>query len=162
MDNLNPVIVERDKKRVKLNIIDGKLINVSINTIFEIIRDIKDPEHPNSLEELQIVSKNDIKITEINDDEVLCKFNIPLPCIEITIAPTVPHCSMAGIIGICVLSELQKFIDKYWIKLLIKEDSHVNREALNKQLSDKDRVMAALENEGLSDLIASCVPYRDL
>ncbi|MCA9750170.1 MAG: DUF59 domain-containing protein [Romboutsia sp.] len=136
---------------------DNKLINVSIDTIFEVIRDIKDPEHPNSLEELQIVSKNDIKITEIDDEEVLCKCNAPIKSIEITITPTVPHCSMAGIIGICVLSELERLIDKYWIKVIIKENSHVNRDALNKQLSDKDRVMAALENDSLIDLISSCV-----
>lgn len=52
----------------------------------ELIRSISDPEHPNSLEELRVVSTEQIKI---GDNLIVVEFT-----------PTVPHCGMSTLIGI--------------------------------------------------------------
>lgn len=52
----------------------------------ELIRSISDPEHPNSLEELRVVSAEQI---ELGENHVLVEFT-----------PTVPHCGMSTLIGI--------------------------------------------------------------
>lgn len=51
----------------------------------ELIRSISDPEHPNSLEELRVVSTEQI---EIGENHIVVEFT-----------PTVPHCGMSTLIG---------------------------------------------------------------
>jgi len=51
----------------------------------DLIRSIYDPEHPNTLEELRVVSAPQIKVGE---NHVLVEFT-----------PTVPHCGMSTLIG---------------------------------------------------------------
>ncbi|RXH70806.1 hypothetical protein DVH24_015428, partial [Malus domestica] len=53
------------------------------------VRDIRDPEHPYSLEQLNVLSEESI----IVDDK--------LGRILITFTPTIQHCSMATVIGLC-------------------------------------------------------------
>ena len=55
----------------------------------DLIRSISDPEHPNSLEELRVVSAEQIDI----------KSNL----INVEFTPTVPHCGMSTLIGIHIL-----------------------------------------------------------
>ena len=50
--------------------------------VFDLIRTIRDPEHPNSLEELGVVNLKDITIDD-SAGRVLVQFT-----------PTIPHCSM--------------------------------------------------------------------
>ncbi|KAL7188142.1 hypothetical protein ACSBR1_038077 [Camellia fascicularis] len=50
----------------------------------------KDPEHPYSLEELKVITEDAIEV----DD----KHN----CVRVTFTPTVEHCSMATVIGLCL------------------------------------------------------------
>lgn len=52
----------------------------------ELIKSISDPEYPNSLEELRVVSAEQIEVTE---NHVVVEFT-----------PTVPHCGMSTLIGI--------------------------------------------------------------
>lgn len=58
----------------------------------DVIRTIRDPEKPNTLEELDVVSEKCIEVQELVDDEYL---------IIIKFSPTVPHCSLATLIGRC-------------------------------------------------------------
>jgi hypothetical protein len=53
----------------------------------DLIRSIADPEHPNSLEELRVVSAEQI---EIGHNHIMIEFT-----------PTVPHCGMSTLIGEC-------------------------------------------------------------
>ncbi|XP_028947370.2 protein AE7-like 1 [Malus domestica] len=57
--------------------------------IYDFVRDIRDPEHPYSLEQLNVLSEESI----IVDDK--------LGRILITFTPTIQHCSMATVIGLC-------------------------------------------------------------
>ncbi|KAL7166759.1 hypothetical protein ACSBR2_037437 [Camellia fascicularis] len=53
-------------------------------------KETKDPEHPYSLEELKVITEDAIEV----DD----KHN----CVRVTFTPTVEHCSMATVIGLCL------------------------------------------------------------
>ncbi len=57
------------------------------------IRTIRDPEKPNTLEELDVVTEKCVEVQDLGDDEYL---------IIIRFSPTVPHCSLATLIGVCV------------------------------------------------------------
>ena len=52
----------------------------------DLIRSIYDPEHPNSLEELRVVSAPQV---EVGENRVMVEFT-----------PTVPHCGMSTLIGL--------------------------------------------------------------
>lgn len=54
------------------------------------IRSIRDPEKPNTLEELDVVTEKCVEVQELGEDEYL---------IIIKFSPTVPHCSLATLIG---------------------------------------------------------------
>jgi len=63
-----------------------------LSCLLDLIRSISDPEHPNSLEELRVVSAPQINI---KDNVVTVEFT-----------PTVPHCGMSTLIGAYELSIL--------------------------------------------------------
>lgn len=160
MENENPTLKEKVDVDYKVDIKDGKLQDVNKQSIFEIIRHIKDPEHPHDLEVLGIVALNDIDVFKIEDKTVLCSSGQPIQSIRVVFTPTVPHCSMAGIIGLSIIYQLMAYTVGYLINVEIKEETHSTYQALNKQLSDKDRVFAAFENEGLLDIIESCINFK--
>lgn len=56
----------------------------------DVIRSIRDPEKPNTLEELDVVTEQCVEVQELGEDEYL---------IIIRFSPTVPHCSLATLIG---------------------------------------------------------------
>lgn len=157
MENANPIVRNKTLPTYETIIINGKLKNVSSETIYEILRGIKDPEHPYTLEELQIINLDDISVLELSNKHVVCRSGQPINCIEVIFTPTIPHCSMAGIIGLAIIYKLMKFIDGHVISVKIKEDTHNTYKALNKQFSDNDRVFAAFENDGLLEIIGQCV-----
>ena len=67
------------------------------------------------MEELNIISLEDIRIYDITDNNVLCKSGLPIKVVEVIFTPTVPHCSMAGIIGLSIHFQLQKYLSNYFI-----------------------------------------------
>lgn len=71
-----------------------------LNDVFtDVIRTIRDPEKPNTLEELDVVTEKCVEVQELGDDEYL---------IIIKFSPTVPHCSLATLIGVCVCDDKDK------------------------------------------------------
>ena len=56
----------------------------------DLIRDIRDPEKDNTLEELDVVYESGVHVEPWGED----KFHI-----SIEFTPTVPHCSLATLIG---------------------------------------------------------------
>lgn len=159
MDNADPKIKECTTSRVTLELIDGKISEVNRDAVFELIRNIRDPEHPYTLEQLGVVEKEDIEVGELFqlDHKPICQKGLPIPHITMLFKPTVPHCSMAGIIGLSLIYQLQRHTAGYWIRVGIKEDTHANYIALNKQLGDRERVLAAFENDNLLSLLESCI-----
>ncbi|KAI8815700.1 uncharacterized protein EV422DRAFT_345631 [Fimicolochytrium jonesii] len=114
--------------------------------IFDLIRNINDPEHPLTLEQLNVTQLN---LISVNNDRnhVLVRFT-----------PTIPHCSMATLIGLCIRVRLLRSLpDRFKVDIQVSEGSHQSEQAVNKQLNDKERVAAALENNHLLEVVNQCL-----
>ncbi|KAF4388095.1 hypothetical protein F8388_014778 [Cannabis sativa] len=96
--NANPVVYEKKERRVR-------------GAISDVDEDIKDPEHPYSLEELKVIAEDAIEVDDHRSH------------VDIRVAP----------------------------------GSHATEAAVNKQLNDKERVAAALENPSLVDMVDECL-----
>lgn len=83
--------------------------------------------------------------------------------IQIEFTPTVPHCSLATLIGLCLRVKLERNLpNKHKLDIVIKKGTHNTEADINKQINDKERVAAALENPNLRELVDTCVDhYQD-
>ncbi|KAJ8931599.1 hypothetical protein NQ314_015461, partial [Rhamnusium bicolor] len=102
------------------------------DTVYDLIRTIKDPEKPNTLEELSVVYEEGIKVSEPTSG----KINV----VRVEFNPTVPHCSLATLIGLCIRIKLER---------------------INKQVNDKERIAAAMENPNLKEMVENCILEED-
>lgn len=101
--------------------------------IFEMIRHINDPEHPLTLEQLNVAQLGNVFL-DAPQQHVLVHFT-----------PTIPHCSMATLIGLSIRVKLLRSLPRrFKVDVRITPGSHVSEAAINKQLQDKERVAAAL------------------
>ncbi|KAJ0336818.1 hypothetical protein COL922a_007508 [Colletotrichum nupharicola] len=120
--------------------------------IYDLISTISDPEHPLSLGQLAVVNLPDIHIN-------------PPPCsgpsdpnalvqVKVDLTPTVSHCSLATVLGLGVRVRLEQALPpNYRVDVRVKENAHAQDDQVNKQLSDKERVAAALENDTLRGVL---------
>ncbi|KAM3440585.1 hypothetical protein MY4824_002033 [Beauveria thailandica] len=129
--------------------------------IYDLISTITDPEHPVSLGQLSVINLADIRLTpspssshtavsgynnKNNSDTLIDVF------VEIT--PTITHCSLATILGLAVRVRLEQALPpNYRVDVRCKESTHVQDDQVNKQLADKERVAAALENDSLRGVL---------
>ena len=110
--------------------------------VYDIIRHIKDPEHPNTLEELEVVHTRGITVDE--------KSKI----VRVDFTPTIPGCGMATLIGLMIKVKLHRSLpDNYKCDVFIEKGKHQTEEDINKQLNDKERAFAALENPSLLTMV---------
>jgi len=147
--NANPVVYER-KERPSRNDITSRdestVEAIDEQEVFDHLRDIKDPEHPYSLEQLKVISEDAIEV----DDEH--------GHVRVTFTPTVEHCSMATVIGLCVRVKLMRCLpSRFKVDIRVAPGTHQTEAAVNKQLNDKERVAAALENPNLLDMVDECL-----
>ena len=83
--------------------------------------------------------------------------------VAVEFTPTIPHCSMAAIIGLAIIVKLLYTLPaRFKINVKITPGTHSSEQAINKQLADKERVAAALENPNLSSLLNNCIVYKYL
>lgn len=114
--------------------------------VFEMIRHIKDPEHPHTLEQLRVAKRD---LISVDDAKGLVKVNF---------TPTIPHCSMATLIGLSIRVKLLRSLSsRFKVDVHVTPGSHASEDAVNKQLNDKERVAAALENDALLRTVNSCL-----
>lgn len=114
--------------------------------IFEHIRDIRDPEHPYTLEQLNVITDDSIEVDDRNGH------------VRVIFTPTVEHCSMATLIGLCIRVKLLGTLPaRFKLDIFLAPGSHATEEAVNKQLNDKERVAAALENPSLLAMVTKCL-----
>ena len=112
------------------------------------ISTISDPEHPLSLGSLAVINLPDIHVIGPSSP----KSQISTVLVELT--PTVNHCSLATVIGLGVRVRLEQALPpRFRVDVQLKEGTHSTAEAVNKQLGDKERVAAALENNTLLGVI---------
>ncbi|CAL5188432.1 unnamed protein product [Lathyrus oleraceus] len=148
--NANPVIYEKKQRQQRstqsLPADEYAVEPIDQLEIFDHIRDIKDPEHPYSLEELKVITEEAVEVDDQNS------------YVRVTFTPTVEHCSMATIIGLCLRVKLLRSLpSRYKVDIRVAPGSHATEAAVNKQLNDKERVAAALENPNLVEMVDECL-----
>ncbi|KAK2562919.1 Cytosolic iron-sulfur assembly component 2A [Acropora cervicornis] len=122
---------------------------VLVQEVFDIVKDIRDPELPQTLEELHVIEEEFIKIDKIENDEYIIK-------IEFT--PTVPHCSLATLIGLCLRVKLERSLPyKFKLDISLSRGTHSTENEINKQINDKERIAAAMENPNLKKIVEECI-----
>lgn len=134
---------------------EGAVERIDEQEIYDLISTISDPEHPLSLGSLAVVNLPDIHILPPTSP----LSNISTVVVEIT--PTITHCSLATVIGLGVRVRLEQALPpRFRVDVRIKKGTHSTDEAVNKQLGDKERVAAALENGTLmgvlKTMLATC------
>ncbi|CAB3242576.1 unnamed protein product [Arctia plantaginis] len=147
-DNVNPDIYDKGSEReITSSDYDENIEDLfDEREIFDLIRNINDPEHPLTLEELRVVEESNIKVDNIKN------------LVHVSFTPTIPHCSMATLIGLSIRVQLLRALPaRFKVEVEITPGSHASEYAVNKQLADKERVAAALENNNLLQIINQCI-----
>ncbi|XP_061692805.1 cytosolic iron-sulfur assembly component 2B [Syngnathoides biaculeatus] len=153
LENANPVIFERSGERLLTAADEDEDVHDPIDDreIFDLIRSINDPEHPLSLEELNVVEQFRVKVNDADSN------------VDVAFTPTIPHCSMATLIGLSIKVKLLRSLpDRFKIDVHITPGTHASEDAVNKQLADKERVAAALENSSLLEVVNQCLSSRSI
>ncbi|XP_012280618.1 MIP18 family protein CG7949 [Orussus abietinus] len=148
LENFNPKLYKKVHERP----VTGDDANEEVidqfdsREIFDLIRNINDPEHPLTLEELNVVEQSQVEVDD-EGNKVVVRFT-----------PTIPHCSMATLIGLSIQVQLIRALPaRFKVKVVIAPGTHNSELAVNKQLNDKERVAAALENNHLIEVIDQCI-----
>ncbi|KAH0570308.1 Iron-sulfur cluster assembly protein CIA2 [Spironucleus salmonicida] len=127
---------------------DGE--QITIDEIYPWIRQIRDPEHPTmTLEDLKVVSKDAL----ILDDHIsFC---------EVIFTPTTPTCSMGAILGLSIKIMLMRILPlRFRIIVNCRENTHETWNSLNKQINDKERVLAAMSNKNIMKVVNSSIMVK--
>ncbi|XP_028812614.1 cytosolic iron-sulfur assembly component 2B [Denticeps clupeoides] len=151
LENANPLVFQRSGERLLTATDEDENVADPIDDreIFDLIRSINDPEHPLSLEELNVVEQLRVNVND-QDSTVAVEFT-----------PTIPHCSMATLIGLSIKVKLLRSLPgRFKIDVHITPGTHASEDAVNKQLADKERVAAALENSQLLEVVNQCLSSR--
>jgi metal-sulfur cluster biosynthetic enzyme len=127
---------------------------VTAEEVFSLLREIKDPEHPElTLAQLKVVRLDQIQVVDKPEDESY---------ILVSYTPTIPTCSVAVLIGLTLLRKLQLSVSsRFRVFVKIFPGSHVQEKQVNRQLGDKERVAAAMENPNLSKMVRNGVYKTD-
>ncbi|KAK2554458.1 Cytosolic iron-sulfur assembly component 2B [Acropora cervicornis] len=160
LQNTNPMVFKAKQERIilpeeeddsvvdKIDEREQTTFNISLTGI-HLIRSINDPEHPLTLEQLNVVEQS---LVEVDDDKGYVK---------VQFTPTIPHCSMATLIGLAIRVQLLRSLpDRFKVDVNVTPGSHASEDAVNKQLGDKERVAAALENSHLLELVNQCLAVQ--
>ncbi|KAK0547034.1 hypothetical protein OC845_004321, partial [Tilletia horrida] len=126
--------------------------DIDSEEVFDLIRSISDPEHPLTLEQLAVVNAAHITVDEGNLAEGR------QPTVKLEFTPTIPHCSMATLIGLSLRVRLLRALPpRYKVDISIRKGTHQSETQVNKQLNDKERVAAAMENNHLLTVVQNCL-----
>ncbi|CAH1164234.1 unnamed protein product [Phaedon cochleariae] len=124
------------------------------DTIYDLIRTIKDPEKPNTLEELEVVYEDGVMVGQPTSGDV----NV----VRVEFNPTIPHCSLATLIGLCIRIKLERNMPcPLKLDIYIKSGAHTTEHEINKQINDKERIAAAMENPNLKEMVEHCILEED-
>eukprot|EP01112_Ceratiomyxa_fruticulosa_P019197 TRINITY_DN6249_c0_g1_i2.p1 TRINITY_DN6249_c0_g1~~TRINITY_DN6249_c0_g1_i2.p1 ORF type:complete len:158 (+),score=29.94 TRINITY_DN6249_c0_g1_i2:205-678(+) len=152
VDNPNPVVFaikefQRETRPLSTNDDADKF---DAFEVFELIRKINDPEHPLTLEQLNVTQYENIFVDDENG------------FVRVFFTPTIPHCSQATLIGLSIRVKLLRSLpSRFKVEIKITPGTHNSEDALNKQLNDKERVAAAIENSALLEVVNNCIAHTD-
>lgn len=151
LENINPVVYQKKTERSLLPEEEDESITDEFDSreVFDLIRNINDPEHPLTLEELNVVDEKNIYVNNKSNE------------VSIVFTPTIPHCSMATLIGLSIRVKLLRSLPtRFKVTVSIAPGTHNSEQAVNKQLADKERVAAALENTHLLSVVNQCLSTK--
>lgn len=125
------------------------------NAHSESLAGIKDPEEPFTLEQMHMLTEEDVEVTPT-----------AVPSLRITWKPTNPACTCAVNIGLCIRYKLMTEFPElpFKVDIHVRQGSHSAAEdgtyyTVDKQVNDKERVAAALENPDIMELVTTCINY---
>lgn len=106
--------------------------------VLDVLKDVQDPEMPESILDLDMVNENDITI--VSDKKV-----------QVTFKPTSEMCPMGSIIGVLIKKKLK---DKLGVdaEVKVRTGTHMNEEMVNDIINSKakyDQVVKRLEDAGM-------------
>lgn len=137
---------------------DDERDEITSEEVFDIIRNIQDPEHPLTLEQLNVVRIDMVDVVDLSVGTVNNSGKRRFSTVHVHFCPTIPHCSMATLIGLSISVKLLRSLSpRFKVKVQIEPGTHVSEHAINKQLADKERVRAALENDHLLGVVNRCI-----
>lgn len=151
LENINPVVYQKKTERSLLPEEEDESITDEFDSreVFDLIRNINDPEHPLTLEELNVVDEKNIYVNNKSNE------------VSVAFTPTIPHCSMATLIGLSIRVKLLRSLPtRFKVTVSIAPGTHNSEQAVNKQLADKERVAAALENTHLLSVVNQCLSTK--
>lgn len=129
---------------------DGRADDIDALEVFELVRHLNDPEHPLTLEQLHVMSVENVRVDNVRNT------------VDVCFTPTIAHCSMATLIGLCIRVKLLRALPpRFKVTVRVTPGSHSSEAAVNKQLADKERVAAALENAQLLEVVNRCIAHTD-
>ena len=77
------------------------------------IRHINDPEHPNTLEELDVIRVDYLNVNKETKE------------VKVDFKPTIPNCGMASLIGLSIREKLFRSLpQEFKIDVFIKKGTH--------------------------------------
>ncbi|XP_066019885.1 cytosolic iron-sulfur assembly component 2B [Pocillopora verrucosa] len=151
LENANPTIFLQKTEREILPDEENEDVvdKIDEREVFDLIRSINDPEHPLTLEQLNVVEQSLVEVDDANN------------YVKVQFTPTIPHCSMATLIGLAIRVQLLRSLpERFKVDISITPGAHASEDAVNKQLADKERVAAALENTHLLEVVNQCLTVR--
>eukprot|EP00930_Biecheleria_cincta_P089983 TRINITY_DN79327_c0_g1_i1.p1 TRINITY_DN79327_c0_g1~~TRINITY_DN79327_c0_g1_i1.p1 ORF type:complete len:180 (+),score=34.70 TRINITY_DN79327_c0_g1_i1:31-540(+) len=156
-DNPNPVVYGGGGQALQFRSLEELLEVTNLQDeltpqeVYESLRHLSDPEHPNlSLEQLKVVECGHVWVNA-EQNTVFVRFT-----------PTVPTCSVATLIGLTIKAKMLRSLpQRYKVDVEITPGTHNQEDQVNKQLADKERVAAALENPALRNLINNGIAGTD-
>uniref|UniRef100_A0A2R9A9L5 Uncharacterized protein n=1 Tax=Pan paniscus TaxID=9597 RepID=A0A2R9A9L5_PANPA len=110
-----------------------RIMEEKVLEVYDLIRTTWDPEKPNTLEELELVTESYMEVQEINEEDylVIIKFT-PRQCLPF----------------------------KHKLEIYISEGTH-STEDISMQINNKEQVEAAMENPSLWEIAEQCVLEPD-
>lgn len=116
--------------------------------VYDLISSITDPEHPLTLGSLGVVNLEDIQIFPPSSPRSR------ISSVQVLITPTTSACSLTTVIGLGVKVRLVNALPpRFRVDVRIKEGTSSSADEANKQLGDKERVAAAMENKNLINMV---------
>eukprot|EP01083_Nonionella_stella_P296072 1005931_1 len=127
MINSNPVVVDRSGD--DLPELESDLC-ILREEIFDIIRTIRDPEHLHTLEDLGVISEATILLSRSSESLKLSSEDCPSIHVCVEFRPTVPHCSLASLIGLSIREKLRRVLlrDDLKINLAVEKGTHAQED----------------------------------
>jgi metal-sulfur cluster biosynthetic enzyme len=114
--------------------------------IHDLLAEILDPERDGlTLGDLSVVAPDRVAVAYAPPDGKRA-------VVTVTLRPTVPHCGFMLLIALTVFAKLQQDLPgniNWKVDIAVEPGSHQQGDEIVKQVNDKERVAAALENPQL-------------